>query len=213
MTNSLVGRSMLSVVIVNWNGRDDLLECLHSVTKSTYPYVRVIVVDNTSTDGSVAAIRATFPEVVILQSDTNIGLTANNLGIKEGLRQGTEYLLLLNNDTYVDPFCFSRLVEAAEANQMVGVLSPRICYYSERDTIWYDGGELQRHRGMWRSRHICFNESSNGIPVSNYQVDFISGCAMFIKRDVVEVIGCIDSRFFAYWEDVDFSLRARRAGF
>jgi GT2 family glycosyltransferase len=119
----------------------------------------------------------------------------------------------LNNDTSVDPACFEELIRFAKSSPAAGIISPRICYYSTPERIWYDGGMLKTEGGLLTSAHI--NEDCSIAEVSEEcrEVDYICGCAMLIPRSIVETIGGLDSRFFLYWEDVDFSLRAKKAGF
>jgi GT2 family glycosyltransferase len=205
-------RPRLFTVVLNWNGMEDLMECLRSGKGSTY-HNEIIVVDNGSTDGSVTALAQQFPDVLVIETGENLGFGANNLGISQALQRGADYVLLLNNDTWVDARCFDRLIQVAEENPQVGILSPRICYYSDPELIWYDGGNLERVNGFWKHQHV--NENSRVASVSDEarEVDYICGCAMLIRREVIEHIGGLNSRFFMYWEDGDFSLRARNAGF
>ena len=202
----------LFIIILNWNGMTDLMECLQSVEKSTYKN-EVIVVDNGSTDGSPAAVASEFPDVRLIQTGKNLGFGANNLGITDAIQRGADYVLLLNNDTWVDPECFKRLVQFAEAHPEAGILSPRICYYSDPQLIWYDGGVLEKDDGFWNCGHVNENSLVSTVSQEARAVDYICGCAMLIRKSVVETIGGLDSRFFMYWEDGDFSLRAKSAGF
>src|SRR5713226_2615960 len=142
-------RPRLFTVVLNWNGMEDLMECLRSVKGSTY-HNEIIVVDNGSTDGSMAALAQQFPDIVVIETGKNLGFGANNLGISQALQDGADYVLLLNNDTWVDARCFDRLIQVAEENPQVGILSPRICYYSDPELIWYDGGNLEKIKGFWK---------------------------------------------------------------
>jgi len=202
----------LFVVVLNWNGIEDLLECLDSVKKSTYKN-EIIVVDNGSTDDSVAILATQFPDVMIIETGKNLGFGANNLGISQALRYGADYVFLLNNDTWVDPKCFQQLIQVAEKQLEVGILSPRICHYSDPEVIWYDGGKLERINGFWKQRHINEESLVKSVGGEICEVDYVCGCAMLIRRRVIEKIGGLDAHFFMYWEDVDYSLRARRSGF
>lgn len=202
----------LFVVVLNWNGMEDLIECLCSVQRSTYKN-EIIVVDNGSTDASVITVSGQFPDVDIIETGNNLGFGANNLGISQALQQGADYVLLLNNDTWVDPQCFDRLMKVAEEHPRAGILSPRICYYSDPELIWYDGGNLEKVNGFWQHQHVNENSSTSSVPDRSREVDYISGCAMLIRKSVIERIGGLDARFFMYWEDGDFSLRARNVGF
>ena len=205
-------RPRLFTVVLNWNGMEDLVECLCSVKESIYK-TEIIVVDNGSTDGSVSVVTKQFPEIAIFETGCNLGFGANNLGISQALKSGADYVLLLNNDTWVDPQCFDRLVQVAEDYPQAGILSPRICYYWNPELIWYDGGNLEKVNGFWEHKHIHGESLVNSVGEENREVDYICGCAMLIRRKVIEKIGGLDSRFFMYWEDSDYSFRARRAGF
>src|ERR1043166_2896572 len=205
-------RPTLFVIILNWNGLQDLLECIDTVKKSTYA-AEIILVDNGSTDNSSAVVSRRFPQIRIIETGENLGFGANNIGIYEALRQGADYILLLNNDTSVDPECFERLVRFAESTPEAGILSPRICYYSDPQRIWYDGGTLRTENGFLTSGHVNEDRSVKCVSEDSREVDYICGCAMFIRRSVIDMIGGLDSRFFMYWEDGEFSLRAKKAGF
>ena len=112
----------MSIIILNWNRRDDTLECLRSVQRIDYPDFETIVVDNGSSDGSVAAMRTAFPQVRVLEAKENLGYAGgNNVGIRDALERGTDYVLLLNNDTIVDPALLREFVDAAAAALHIAV--------------------------------------------------------------------------------------------
>jgi|GEM_PF-323836 len=211
-TQQELRRPRLFIIVLNWNGKEDLTECLNSLKTSTYAS-EVIVVDNGSTDDSVEAVAQLFPDAAIIETGRNLGFGANNVGIARAMQSGADYVLLLNNDTSVDPECFGRLIQVAERNPEAGILSPRICYYSEPDLIWYDGGVLKKVNGFWKHGHINENCSVSAVSSETRTVDYICGCAMLIRRNVIEDIGGLNDRFFMYWEDGEFSLRAKNAGF
>ena len=202
----------LFTVVLNWNGKEDLVECLRSLQASLYS-TSILVVDNDSTDGSTDLLRLQFPHVTTIQNAANLGFAGNNVGIMEAVRRGAEYVFLVNNDTWVAPDCIGQLVSAAEEAVDAGLLSPRICYYSKPGIIWYDGGSLNQAGPFWLSDHLNADAAVQNVSGERANVDYVSGCAMLIKRSVIERIGGLDSRFFMYWEDVDYSLRAKAAGF
>lgn len=203
----------VAVIVLNWNGLADTLECLESLSHLDYPRYRIVVVDNGSTDGSVEAIRELFPDVAIIENGENLGFTGgNNVGLRYALAQETDYALLLNNDTEVAPDFLSRLVQAAEADPRIGIAGPTIYYYARPDLIWSAGGMINRSRGQ--TRMIGLNEQDTGqYSLAPHEVDFVTGCALLVKRAVMEQVGLLDERFFAYYEEAEWCVRARKGGF
>jgi GT2 family glycosyltransferase len=199
----------VAIVIVIWNGRDDTLECLSSFRADPYPNREILVVDNGSSDDSVAAIRAQFPEVVILQTGQNLGFTGgNNVGIRHALESGVDYVYLINNDTLVEPDALEKLVEAAEADPGAGLLAPVIHDFDPPRAIWFAGSTLDLRRGAaWHD-----NARQPSREESPYEVPWATGCAMLIRARLLREIGGFDDRYFLSWEDVDLSVRVRNAG-
>src|SRR6266496_1522568 len=126
-TMNVARQPELFVVVLNWNGKDDLLECFGSLRSATYP-IQVILVDNGSKDSSVTEVRARFPEVSIIVNKTNVGFSGNNVGMEEALRRGADYVLLLNNDTWVEPHCFQELIRDADHQPQLSIPTPRSCH-------------------------------------------------------------------------------------
>jgi len=203
----------VGVIVLNWNGGDDTLACLASLARLDYPAFEVVVVDNGSTDGSVPAVRQRFPEVVLLLNEENLGYTGgNNVGLLHVLDRGLDYALLLNNDTEVAPNFLRVLVGAAEADPAVGVAGPMIYYYDRPEVIWSAGGAIDWRRG--RTWMVGLDEQDTGqFGTQPREVDFVTGCALLVKREVLERVGLLDERFFAYYEEAEWCVRARRAGF
>src|SRR5688572_19863302 len=138
-TAAVIGGRVV-VVVLNWNGGDDTLECLASLRHLRYTNVHTIVVDNGSSDESVANIGTAFPEIPLIQTGVNLGYAGgNNVGIRAALATGAEYVLLLNNDTVVDPDCVDAFVEAARAHPEGALFGAKIYYHQEPDCIWYAG--------------------------------------------------------------------------
>jgi GT2 family glycosyltransferase len=210
MKQSILPR--VAIIILNWNGTNDTSECLDSLKKITYSNFDVILVDNGSADGSQKYFKEKYPWITIIENDKNLGFTGgNNIGIKASLQRNADYVLLLNNDTIVDSAFLDELVNAGESRKDVGILNPKIYYYDLPDMLWYAGGEISLFRGL--SKHYGFQEIDKGQYDQSREVNFITGCAFFIKREVIEKIGLLDDYFFCYAEDADWSLRALKAGY
>jgi len=201
------------IVVLNWNGLADTLACLASLAELDYPERKVVVVDNGSTDGSVRAIRERFPTVTVLENGENLGYTGgNNAGLRYALGHGADYVLLLNNDTVVAPGFLRRLVDAAEADPRIGLVGPTIYYYDRPAIIWSAGGAIDWQRGS--TRMLGLNERDRGqFGRGPRTVDFVTGCAILVRRIVPERVGLLDERFFAYYEEAEWCVRAVRAGY
>jgi len=201
------------IIVLNWNGLADTLACLASLARLDYPAHEVVVVDNGSTDDSVAAVRATYPRVTLIETGENLGYVGgNNVGLEYARAMGADYALLLNNDTEVAPDFLRLLVEAAEANPATGIVGPTIYYFDRPNVVWSAGGDIDWRRG--RTRMIGLDEVDQGqFGHTLRPVDFVTGCAMLIKMSLVEQVGLLDARFFAYYEETEWCVRAARAGF
>jgi GT2 family glycosyltransferase len=205
-----VAEPLIAVVVLNTNRRDDTLACLASLAALDYPRRCVLVLDNASSDGSVEAIRAQFPDVRVIPLAENLGYAGNNnVGIAAALDHGADWVLVLNEDTIVDPACFSALMGVAATDPRIGILGPMVYHHDEPTVIQSAGGRLDRR---WRAWHLGQNEEDAGQFAAPHDVDWVSGCAILVKRDVIEEVGPIDARFFYYWEETEWCVRARRAG-
>ena len=201
---------LVITVILNTNRRDDTLEALASLQKNTYSNHQVIVLDNASTDGSVEAIRDHFPLTRILKLTDNLGYAGNNnVGIEEALNLGADWVFVLNEDTVLAKDCLSEMIEAANRDSGIGIVGPMVYHHDEPDVIQSAGGSLGPY---WQSQHIGQNEPDTGQFSAIRDVEWISGCAILVKRQVIEQVGGLDARFFYYWEETEWCLRARRNG-
>lgn len=203
----------VTAIVVNWNGLEDTIACLASLAEVDYPSLEVVVVDNGSTDGSPALLRQRFPRLALLETGENLGYAGgNNVGVRYVLERGADYVLLLNNDTEVAPGFLRRLVEVAEADPRVGVVGPTIYYYDRPDVVWSAGGAIDWRRG--RAWMMGLDERDRGqFGTAPREVNFVTGCAMMVRRETVERAGPLDERFFLYYEEVEWCVRIRRAGF
>jgi GT2 family glycosyltransferase len=203
---------LVYIIVLTWNGKADTLECLQSLQKLSYPNYKIIVVDNASIDGTAEEVLQLYPTVELIRNSLNLRFAGgNNVGIKAALKNQADYILLLNNDTTVAENFLSHLIEAAESDEQVGMAVPKIYYHSDPKRIWYAGGKIDWWSGS--ISHSGVRETDNGQFEKIKTTDYITGCAMLVKKNVIEKIGILDESYFIYGEDADWSLRVVRAGF
>lgn len=199
----------VAIIILNWNGLKDTIECLGSLKKITYPNYQIIVVDNGSKGNEADVLQEKYKNYIkVIRNKENLGFAGgNNVAIREVLKKGkSEHILLLNNDTVVEPNFLDELVKTAESDSKVGIVGGKILYYNDPNKIWYAGGKLDLIRGSG----YHFQKES---PKKEREVTFITGCLMLIKKEVLEKIGLLSEEYFLVAEDVDYSYRYSRAGF
>ena len=200
---------MVSIIIVNWNGKRFLETNLSSVYAQTFQQFEVILIDNGSIDGSVELVRVNFTDVIIIENIENFGLArANNQGIE--IARG-RYIATLNNDTEVDRDWLKNLAEAAESSgEKVGMWAPKILSMQERARIDSVGGLLIYRDGIARGRGR--SEEDKGQYDRMEDILFPSACSALYRKDMLNEIGYFDEDFVAYCEDSDLGFRARFAG-
>ncbi len=199
------GQSDVSCVVLNWNGWADTLECLDALKECGYPHLTIIVVDNGSTDDSVARIRAAHPEVLLFESEDNLGFSGgNNIGIRHALETGTDYIWLLNNDARPAPDALCALVTKAGSDKTIGAVAS-ICYYADAPST------VQSWAGSRINLWIGYVRLSTE-PHGDDWFHSLSGTSMLIPRSAIEDVGLLDEDFFLYWEDTEFCLRLRKKG-
>lgn len=200
------------IVILNWNGFKDTIKCLESCGELNYSNFRTLVVDNGSADGSEKIIREHFPDIPFIQTGKNLGFAGgNNVGIRHALEQGADYIWILNNDTVVDKTCLDFMIRAAEADPGIGMVGNKIYYHRNHGTIWYAGGTVDLEKGGL-THHIgkdCKDDGSFDMPGPT---GYVTGCSVLVKKETVQDIGLLDENYFLYFEDVDWSLKARQKG-
>jgi len=197
--------TLVSIVIVNWNGLPFLCECLGSVRAQDYPATEIVVVDNNSTDGSREWLRSQ-PGLVLVELDRNAGFAG---GTNAGIRVSHgDLIALLNNDAVAETGWVSALVRAL-ANQKIGMVASKILFYERRDTI-DKVGHLMYPDGLNRGRGA--GEIDRGQYDGSPEVLFPDGCAALYRRSTLEDTGLFDEQYFAYGDDADLGLRARWRG-
>lgn len=198
------------VVIVNLQGEEYLSKCLKSVLSSNYRPIRILVVDNGSTDRSVKIIKDCFPEVILIKNNQNLGFAkGNNIGINFSLKKGADYIFVLNPDVKIERNTIKNLLLVMEKDKSIGIISPKI--YTLEGKIWSCGGLIDKKRFSGSLKG--FNEENNGQYYKESEIDYVPGAAMFIRSSVFKEIGLLPEEYFLYYEDVEFSLKAKKANF
>jgi GT2 family glycosyltransferase len=203
----------VALVVLAWNGREDTLACLESAESLEWDELTTIVVDNGSTDGVCEAVRDRFPHVLVIRSERNLGFAGgNNLGLRAAYEAGADYVLILNNDTAIDPAAVRELVDEAERRPDAGLLCPLIYYMDPPDVIWFAGARFDPRRGH-NGRHTGYKERDEGQYYGVREIGRATGAAMLVPRAVLDDVGFLDERLFLHVEDVEWSLRIRQAGY
>ncbi|MEK6767322.1 MAG: glycosyltransferase family 2 protein [Planctomycetota bacterium] len=203
----------VAVIILHLKDIPCLVDCIISLNKITYRNFNIIIAHNGPE--SIALLDALAPIsrhiTKVIDMDANIGFTrANNIGIRHALRDEAEYILLLNDDTEVAPDFLTTLIDVAELRPDAGMLGPKILFYDQPQKIWFAGARFNPETCM--ATATGFNQAvqyEDSVPIES---DFITGCALLIKRKAIEKIGLLDERIFIYCEDLDWGLRLIKAG-
>ncbi|PLS78009.1 MAG: glycosyltransferase family 2 protein [Chloroflexi bacterium] len=195
------------IVVLTWNNYADTFECLRSLRALTYPNYHVVVVDNASNDGTPVRVRSDFPEVHLIENAGNLGVPAGyNVGFRYALEHGADGVVMLNNDTAVSPDLLHHLVHAAQHPQ-AGILVPTAFYFNAPTKIWSAGG-----RYRWFPPAIIMEKRRQrpGDPLR--VLEYAIGSCILITRRAFEQAGLLDETYFFMWEDLDLSVRIRKAG-
>ncbi len=207
------GKPAWYAVVLNWNGREDTLCCLESLTRVQWPGLQLVCVDNGSTDGSQQAVRDRFPEVALIEAGANLGYAGgNNLGIRHALEQGARWVMLVNNDATVAGDVVAGFERAASVRPAAGILAGKLYFADSPEKIWFAGqrvSELLGYSGRPRGYGRIDAPRNSHVRSTGRAV----GALMAISREAIESVGLLDERLFAYVEDVDWALRVRAAGF
>ena len=194
----------VSIIILNWNNYEDTKECLLSLDKITYPNYEVIVVDNGSIDGSTLKIQKEFPQHKYIYNNDNLGFTeGNNIGMEYAMKKGTDFVLVLNNDITVENGFLESLVDIALKNPDAGIVGPAVYFYHEPEKLSPTGGKIN----YWRINTKVYDS------VKPTEMDWVYGCCLLVKKEVINKIGYFYTPFFISYEDVDYCVRAKKAGF
>src|SRR3990172_9625536 len=196
------------IVIVNWDGKDDLLECLTSIKKLDYPKdkYKVLVIDNGSGDGSQSAVSNAYREVRIFKNEKNIGyVNAVNQGITYGLNSGVDYIWIFNNDVVVGEDSMKRLIEVGKKDERIGVIAPVIYSYDNPEMIDNIGYKINFWTGRLKKQKYgrdLFRNHEDKIA----DVDSCLGCSNLIKASVFKKVGLFQTIYELYFEETDFNV-------
>lgn len=201
------------VVVLNYNGKKETIECLHSLKKAqVITSFAILIVDNGSTDGSLDSFIKEFPHELYLKNEKNLGYAeGNNKGIAFALENGYEFICLLNNDTVVDPY-FMQELQAFHNKHPNSLIGATPCLYAKKDCLDHLGGIWSSKKGVFDL--IGYRSLINEIPDTTFtSLDYVCGCCIFAHRTLFEIVGKFDERFFLFWEESDLCTRAKKAGY
>ncbi|MBI2613510.1 MAG: glycosyltransferase family 2 protein [Candidatus Levybacteria bacterium] len=216
------------VSILNFNGNNDTLECLESLKKINHSNFKltVAIIDNGSSENlNLKSQLFGQMKVEVIKNEKNLGFSGgHNVGINYALKNKADFVIILNNDTYVDRNFVEELLKTAEKDSKIGIVSPKIYFapgfeyhkdrYSKEErgrVFWYAGGEMDwknvigHHRGVDRIDKGQFDET--------VETELGTGCCMLIRREVFDEVGTFDDRYFLYYEDADLCMRAKKNNF
>lgn len=212
MPNPERKQKRVDIIILNYNGRDDTIECLESLREIDYQAHRITLIDNGSIDGTAEAVAELFPQVNLIRSEENLRFAGgNNLAFEKTLEEGFDYALMLNNDTVVESDFLTEMVETAESNPEIGLVGAKMYYYDHPNVIWFAGGRANIF--LARMRHIGIGETDRGQYEEPKEMDFLNGACLLVRCEVLKDIGLLDEDFFLYGEDFDLCLRAVKKGY
>lgn len=208
MTSANPSIPSVTIVVLNWNARQFLPDCLTALLDLNYPKLQIVVVDNSSSDDSVELVRQSFPAVKLICSQANQGFAAgNNLALR---RADTDFVVLVNPDVIVDADWLHQLILPMQADETVGITGSKL-FYPGRTLIQHAGGYITSPQAL--PGHYGLRENDTGQYDEVRDVDYVIGASLAVRREVIEQIGLMDEGFFLYFEECDWCARARRAGY
>jgi GT2 family glycosyltransferase len=197
------------VVVLNWKGEADTAECLDSLERDTSAAHTVLLMDNCSPDGSGDRLHARYPALPYLKTSKNLGYAGgNNVGVTWALEQGADYVMVLNNDTVVQPGCIGQLLAALEQESGMAAVAPTIVDHARPALMWYAGG----HFSIGKALGISHRTPPTPTTSSLVPCTFLTGCCFLVRAEAWRTIGPFREDFFAYVEDAEWSRRAVVSG-
>ncbi|MDD5598089.1 MAG: glycosyltransferase family 2 protein [Victivallaceae bacterium] len=213
--NSEIKKIRTGIIVLNWNGCRDTLACLESLAGMNCGEnleVIIYVVDNGSEECSPEIFREKYPRIELIVNSSNQGYTeGNNIGIRKAIEAGCRYVILLNNDTEVDPGFVNEMVAVAESDQVIGIVTPKLLFWGWPSKIQYAGGKLRLNRV--KNILIGYGEEDKGQYDYRGETAFCTGTSVLLRVDMLKQTGLLAKEYFAYHEDSEICLRAVRAGY
>lgn len=200
-----------AIILVNWNSFYHTNNCIISIKESKATDYDIIVVDNGSEDASEKMLQESHQDIILIKSPVNSGFSGgNNLGLKYSIQNNYTYSFLLNNDTFVEPDFLTPLVNFMDEHSDVGAIQPKIFFHTKRTILWNGGSVYNRFFGLTYSNRYLRQEGNQQKKIQ--RVDWITGCAFFIRNSTLQQTGLLSENMFIYFEDVDLSMRIKETG-
>lgn len=199
------------IIILNWNGIDDTIECIESLLKCWYWNTKIILIDNDSKNNQWEKLNSLFwDKIIFIQNRSNLWFTWGcNIWIQKALELNCNYIMLLNNDTVVKKWFIEKLVPVLNEKSDIGIIWPLITYYKS-EKIWFGWGKINYL--LWYTTHKHKNKNVNKLLTKKLEEhEYITWCCMLIKKEVIDKIWMLDNNYFAYYEEVDYCFKARKA--
>ncbi|MCU5433795.1 glycosyltransferase family 2 protein [Bacillus mobilis] len=207
----------VAIIILNWNSYNDTSECLESLGKMHYKNYHVFLADNDSKDGSFESLKKEYQEnkyssnITFIQTGSNLGFAGgNNVAIKKAYENGFDYFWLLNNDTVVEENALIALIENIDKSPEIGIVGSKIYYYGT-NKIWFAGGKVSTSTGV--AGHIGLRAVDNGQFDKVESVDYITGCSLLFRREILETVGYMNEDYFLLFEETEWNIRIKQKGY
>lgn len=196
-------------ILAHYCQLNETIECIKSLLRQDYEDQQIVFVDNGSQNNDSQVIKQLFPQITSLRNNKNLGFVGGyNVGIRFSLEHNPDYIFIVNNDVILAPNTIATLVNAFHHEKNIGVVSPIIYYYDKPNLIWSAGGKVST-----LTLDMVDNHGRNKVFSEIVERDFLSGCAMMFKTEVLKKVGLFDEDFFSYYEDYDLSFRIKKAGY
>ena len=203
-------KNKIKILILSYNGRKFLKDCLNSIHLIDYNDYSVVLIDNGSIDDSVEYVQLNHPNVEIFKNEKNLMYAGGYNRFFENDSDAC-YYMILNNDTIVDKNVLNGLMDGVNRYGKKNIYGPKIMYMNKKDKIWFSGGKINLNKGI--IKHLNIRKSDDRLNVTDSKTDYITGCCLFFHSDIIKKLKGFDESFNMYMEDVDFCMRAKEFGF